>query len=106
MTTDELKNLLNVSATALDKGEKVFPAAVVQNIISVLQGSNNDTSIAILAAMFKMSADDLKSQLGELIEFLTTAQTLFTTDQAEKISTTCKNLTNRPIVLAIIAKFI
>lgn len=105
MTSTELKETLNSIADTLDDGAKVFPFDLNEEAIKLISNLD-DTSIKLLAALLNMPVENLKSLIPNVVNLLQTGEKLFGTDQHVKISNFCRALSNRPVILAMIARFI
>jgi len=105
MNSNELKSILISVADTLDAGVKIFPSELDTYLINLLSNMD-DTSAKLIATVLNMPVTDFKELVPNVIQLLVAARTLFVTDQHRNISNFCRSLANRPIVLAMISKFI
>jgi hypothetical protein len=105
MTSTELKETLNSIADTLDQGAKVFPFKLNEEVIKLISNLD-DTSIKLLATLLSMQAENVKSLIPNVVNLLETGDKLFGTDQHVKISNFCRALSNRPVILGMISRFI
>lgn len=105
MTSNELKGILNSIADSLDQGAHIFPLDLDKELINLLSNID-DTAAKLLATILNMSVEDFKKLVPNIINLLKAAHDLFATNQHTKISNFCRALVNRPVVMAMISKFI
>ncbi len=105
MTSTELKETLNSIANTLDQGAKVFPFKLTEDMINLLSNIN-ENSITLISVLLSMPAEKVKSLIPNVIELLKSGNKLFGTDEHLKISSFCRALSNRPVILGMISRFI
>ena len=105
MTSDELKNLLESSANALDAAAAIYPMDLDRELIKILYNLD-DNSVNVISAFTKIPAQKIRDSVPNLIKLLDAVQQLLGTSEHEKISNLCRNLASRPFLLGIIVKFI
>jgi len=105
MTSLELKETLNSIADTLDQGAKIFPFHLNEEVIKLISNIN-DNSIVLLATLLNMTPEAIKVIIPNVVNLLQTGNKLFGTDQHFKISSFCRALSNRKVVLNMISRFI
>ena len=105
MDTTELKNLLNAVSQIIDAAQGVFPSQFDQKVIQFLEGLD-DTALQTLAKLLNVPADTIKTNTANISDTLQKLETFFTNGNAAKLSALCKALSNRPVVLGIVARLL
>src|ERR1051326_8674952 len=103
MTSTELKDLLLSIAGTLEVGQKVFPMKIDEVLIKILSNMD-DTSTQIMSLLLHVSADELKAAIPETLKLAQPAQELFGTAEAAQISSFCRRIADRPMLLMMISK--
>jgi len=104
MNSSDLKQAFIDTAKALQAIEQVYPKNInVDEAVRVLN-SLDDTSVAVVAALIKMPAADLKAMIPGIIQALQSVNQIFVTGEAITLADLLNGLSNRPIILAIIAR--
>ena len=96
--------MVSVSAI-IDAATPLFPTSLDDKIIQFFAGLD-DNAIQTIAKLLNVSADTIKANTTNIGDTLQKLDTFFTNGQAAKLSAVCKALSNRPVVLAIIARLV
>lgn len=105
MNSKELRKILLSIADTLDQGANVFPLDLDRQLVALLSNLD-ETSAKLIATVLNMKVEDFRALVPNIINLLNAAHDLFATDQHVKISNFCRALANRPLILAMISKFI
>lgn len=112
MSIDDTKSLLNSIATALNSLKSILVPSVNDEVIKLLELLYTDNStIALLASIVRigipsMTDDMFKNDVKSLIETFGVIKKMVDSGDLESMERFCKDIQNRPVILAVISRLL
>lgn len=106
MTSAELKQTLIDIAQALQAIEQIWPKnANLPEMVQVLN-TLNDPSLQVISALVRIPVNDLKGMIPNIVKMVESTDHIFSTGEGTTLANMLNGLSNRPIILAMIARFL